>query len=293
MFRRNESELQSRLYLAVALCAASMVLMLVDQFGGLRPVQQVLSLVLNPVQQGVHQLGENFANFGAFTQDLEKLRAENKDLRAKYQAALADQGRIAELLQENTELRRQLEFSKNPENKRFTTVSAEVINRDPTGQNQAVIINRGSNDGLNFGMPVVDPSGYLVGRIQKADPAKSVILLITDTSLGVNITTRRFDNNKQVDIPGGAVDGTAVGQWQAGGRVKISLIKSDASIKQGDWVFTSGIGRTFPQNLLVGRIEKIIEQDGQPEKQATLTPIADLDHLQRVQVITSWGDVPK
>jgi rod shape-determining protein MreC len=293
MFRRNESELQTRLYLTVALCAVALVLMVLDQLGGLRPVQQVFSFALSPVQNGAHQLGVNLANFGTFTQDLDKLRAENKDLRDKYQAALADQGRIAELIQENTELRRQLEFSKNPENKRFTTVSAEVINRDPSGQNQAVIINRGSNDNLTFGMPVVDPSGYLVGRVQKVEPAKSTVLLITDTSMGVNITTRRFENNKQVDIPGGAVDGTALGQWQAGGRIKIFLIKNEASIKQGDWVFTSGIGNTFPQNLLIGRIEKVIEQDGQPEKQATITPIADLDHLQRVQVITSWGDVIK
>jgi len=95
-----------------------------------------------------------------------------------------------------------------------------------------------------------------------------------------------------VDIPGGAVDGTALGQWQVGGRVKITLIKNDANIKSGDLVLTNGIGGIYPQNLLVGSVEQVNAQEGQPEKEATLKPIADLDHLQRVQIITSWGDVP-
>jgi rod shape-determining protein MreC len=292
MFRRNESELQTRLFLGGTLIAVALVLMLLDQFSILRPAQQVISAVFTPVQRGVHQLGENLANYGAFVKSLDELRAENRALRDQYQAALADQGKLAELAQENTELRRQLDFQKNPDSKRFTTVSAEVINRDITGQNQAVIINKGANDGLAVGNPVVDPSGYLVGRLYKVDPQKSTVLLITDTTIGVNVSTRRFENNKQVDIPGGAADGTAIGQWQVGGRVKITLIKNDADIKKGDWVFTNGIGGTYPQNLLVGLVEDVIAQDGQPEKQATLKPIADLDHLQRVQIITSWGDVP-
>jgi rod shape-determining protein MreC len=213
-------------------------------------------------------------------------------LRAKYQKALKDQGNLVALGLENAELQRQLDFKKNPDSKRFTTVSAEVVNRDTTNQNQAVVINRGSNDGLTMGLPVVDPSGYLVGRVYKVDPQKSMVLLITDTTIGVNVSTRRFVNDKQVDIPGGAADGTALGQWQVGGRVTITLIKSDADIKKDDWVFTNGIGGTYPQNLLVGRVEEVIAQDGQPEKKATLKPIADLDHLQRVQVITTWGELP-
>ncbi len=292
MLRRNNSEILSRLYLASILAFASLLIMVLDQFGALRPLQQIFTTVLSPVQERIHLLGINISNFGAFTQDLEKLRAENQDLREKYQAALAEQGKIAELAQENADLKRQLNFTKNPDSKRFSTVNVVVINRDTTGQNQAVIINHGASDNLATGMPVVDSSGYLVGRVAKVDPQKAVVLLITDTTIGVNVTTRRFEDNKQVDIPGGGADGTALGQWQVGGRVKITLIKSEADVKPGDWVFTNGIGGTYPQNLLVGRVENVEAQDGQPEKSATLKPIADLDHLQRLQVITSWGDLP-
>lgn len=293
MFQRNGSELQSRLRLAALLVIIALGLMVLDQVGGLRPAQQAISTVLTPVERGTHQLGENLANYGAFTQSLDQLRAENQDLRSKYQAALADQGQIAELIQENTELQRQLDFKRNPDSKRFTVVSAEVVNRETTGQNQAIVINRGSNDNISFGMPVIDPSGYLVGRVYKVFPDSTTILLITDTNIGVNVSTRRFENNKQVDIPGGGADGTALGQWQVGGRMKITKLKNEADVKKGDWVFTDGIGGIYPQNLLVGRVDEVIAQDGQPEKEATVTPIAPLDHLQRVQVITSWSDLPK
>jgi rod shape-determining protein MreC len=293
MFQRNGSELQLRLRVAAYLVVAALVLILFDQFGWLRPAQQVISTFLYPVQRGVHQFGENVANLGAFTKSLDELRAENRELREQYQAALSDQGKLAALAQENAELKRQLDFKSNPDSARFTIVSAEVINRG-SDLNQAIIINKGSNDGIVFGKPVIDASGYLVGRVQKVEPQKSTILLITDTNIGVNVTTRRFDkDNKVVDIPGGGADGTAIGQWQVGGRVLMTLIKSEADVKEGDWVFTNGIGGIYPQNLLVGNIQQVIARDGQPEKQATLKPIADLDHLQRVQVILSWGDLPK
>lgn len=293
MFQRNGSELQARLRLAALLVLISLALMILDQLGALRPAQQVIAPVLTPLQRGTHQLGENLANYGVFTQNLDQLRAENRDLREKYQAALAEQGKVAELAQANAELQRQLDFKRNPDSKRFTTVSAEVINRETTGQNQAIIINRGSSDNISFGMPVIDPSGYLVGRVYKVFPQSATILLITDTNIGVNVSTRRFDDSKQVDIPGGGADGTALGQWQVGGRMKMTKIKNEADIKQGDWVFTDGIGGIYPQNLLVGRVDNVIAQDGQPEKEALLKPIADLDHLQRIQVITSWGDIAK
>jgi rod shape-determining protein MreC len=87
------------------------------------------------------------------------------------------------------------------------------------------------------------------------------------------------------------VDGTALGQYQLGTKdlIKITLIQPDADIKVDDWVFTNGKGGSYPANLLIGRITRVSSQDGQPEKEAVVQPIADLNHLQEVLVITAWG----
>lgn len=288
--KRYNSEVAQRLTFAALMLGLSLVLMIADFTGILRPVEQVTSTLLIPVENASHQLGSNLSRFSDFWGDNEKLRTENASLREDLQTALADQGKVAELANRVDQLEKQLEFRTNPENRKYTVVNAEVSNQDASGINQGITINKGSNDGINRGMPVVNTAGYLVGRVVSVETKKSNVFLVSDNNVGVNVYTQRYDTeNKRVPIQ--SVDGTALGQFQLGTRdkIKIGLIQPDADIKVDDWVFTNGKGGNYPANLLIGRITKVSSQDGQPEKEAVVRPIADLEHLQEVLVITKWG----
>lgn len=289
MVRRNSTSSSGRFTLGAILVVLSLLLMIGDQAGFLRPLKQVTSTVFTPVQQATYQLGTNLGRFSDFFSDNERLRAENAKLRQELQAANAEQGKVAELASRVDELEKQLEFRRNPENKKLNTVNAEVINRDTSEAFHAIIINKGSNEGLDKGMAVVDISGYLVGRIARTDPKQSYVLLISDSNIGVKVYTERYGPEKQklrIDPP---LDGTTIGQFQRGTaeRIRIGRIEPKADVKADDWVFTSGLGNTFPPKLLVGKIERVIYTDGQPEKEAIVRPIADLDHIQQVMVITN------
>jgi rod shape-determining protein MreC len=290
MFRRNTSEVTQRLTFAAFMLGLALILMVADFSGFLRPVEQVTSTLLIPLENGAHQFGANLSRFTDFFSDNEKLRAENADLRQQLQTALADQGKVAELANRVDQLEKQLEFRANPENRKYTVVNASVTNQDANGINQAITIDKGSNDGLIRGQPVVNTAGYLVGRVVTVETKKSSVFLISDNNVGVNVYTQRYDaDNKRVPIQ--SVDGTALGQYQLGTKdlIKISLISPDADIKADDWVFTNGKGGNYPANLLIGRVSKVSSQDGMPEKEAVVQPIADLNHLQEVLVITAWG----
>jgi rod shape-determining protein MreC len=290
MFRRNNSEITQRLTFAAFMLGLALIIMLADFSGFLRPVEQVASTFLNPLENATHQLGANLSRFTDFWSDNEKLRAENADLRQQLQAALADQGKVAELANRVDQLEKQLEFRANPETKKYTVVNASVTNQDANGIDQAITIDKGTNDGIVKGQPVVNSAGYLVGRVVSVETKKSTIFLISDNNVGVNVYTQRYDaENKRVPIQ--SVDGTALGQYQLGTKdlIKITLIQPDADIKVDDWVFTNGKGGSYPANLLIGRITRVSSQDGQPEKEAVVQPIADLNHLQEVLVITAWG----
>jgi rod shape-determining protein MreC len=292
MFRRNSPDFTGRLTLAGILAALALVVIIVDQGGLLRPVEQVTSTILNPLERASYQLGTNLNRFSDFLSDNEKLRAENAQLRAQLQAALGEQGKVADLANQVDALQKQLEFRKNPENKNFVVVNADVINRDGGGVNQGVIINKGSNDNLTVGMTVVDVSGYLVGRLLRVEAKQSYVLLISDNNIGVNVVMRRYgQDNKPIPIQP-PVDGTALGmaQLRTEEKIRISHLKPDADIKVDDWVFTNGLGGTYPANLLVGKVGRVISEAGQPEKEAVVVPIADLDHLQQVLVITGRND---
>ncbi len=290
MLNRNSSDLAARLTFGAILFIICLVLMISDQLGALRPFEQVTSTLITPLERASFQLGRNMSRFGDFLADNEKLRTENLALRQELQSALDAQGKVAELANRVDQLERQLEFRKNPDNRKFNVLNADVVNRDASGANHGVIINKGTNEGLKTGMPVVDVSGYLVGRLARTETQQSYVLLISDSNVGVNVYTQRYGpDNKRIPI--NSVDGTATGQYQLGQdvRVKIGRIQPEADIKPDDWVFTNGIGNTFPPNLLIGKVGRIISQDGQPEKEAIVQPIADLEHLQQVLVVTGWG----
>ena len=288
--RRNTLVTSRRLSFSAIWVGLSLAIILVDQMGYTHPVQQVTTAILGPVATAARQLGTNLSRYGDFFSDNEKLRAENAALRQQLLEAQADQGKVADLSNRVDQLEKQLKFRENPANASLNVVNADVVNRNTSLPDQSITVNKGSNDGAVRGQPVVDSSGYLVGRVARVEATQSEILLISDSSIGVNVYTQRYDaNDHRVAIP--PVDGTAVGQYQngTGDVVQIERIDQNADIQANDWVFTNGKGSTYPADILVGKIDKVSAQDGQPEKSATVRPIADLDHVQQVLIITSWG----
>lgn len=288
---RKVSSSNGRLTLAIMLLGLSLALVITDQLGFLRPVEQITSTILSPLARACSQFGKNVSRLGEFLSDNELLRAENLRLRTELAAAQEAQGKVAELANKVDQLEKQLQFKSNPETSKYTVVSADVVNRDSGGVNRSILINKGANQGIAKGMPVVDISGYLVGRVATVNSGESYVLLISDSNLGVNVYTQRYGaDGKRITITP-IVDGIAHGQYQLdkSSQLKLSRIQANGDIQVQDWIYTSGLGNAFPQNILVGRVEKVINRDGQPEKEAYIRPIAELDYLQQVSVITAWG----
>jgi cell shape-determining protein MreC len=208
---RNRVDFRGRLTLFGVLVLLSLVIMVADQAELLRPVERVTALLFTPIQNGARQLGLNLGNFGVFFTNLEQLRAENKRLQETLDAAQVDRAILAEQANQLDQLEKELNFRRNPQNNRFQTVSADVLNYDTSGQTQSVVVNKGDNDRVRPGMTVVDSSGYLVGRVSRVDADKATIVLITDKIMGVNVSNQRYDKSQKITIavPG---DGTATGQ---------------------------------------------------------------------------------
>jgi rod shape-determining protein MreC len=60
-------------------------------------------------------------------------------------------------------------------------IPATVISRDPEGIQRFLVIDRGSNDGIEEGMAVVSPD-FFVGQIMDVEPNRSRIILSIDVS---------------------------------------------------------------------------------------------------------------
>ena len=185
---------------------------------------------------------------------------------------------MIELQQQNTQLRvlsALLEFAQShPDN---DYVTASVIGRDPSPFLHYVIINRGSDDGILRGKPVVSSQG-LVGRVAAVTANAARVQLIADPGTVVNIRLQRSGAE-------------AVLQGSITGDLTLEAIPQDVDVEPGDLVLTSGLGGNYPPNILIGQVSGVQESPVELFKSATVQPIVDFSQLDIVLVIVNFQPV--
>jgi len=207
--------------------------------------------------------------------DMASLRQRNTELEAEVSELQAQVIQLQQQVGETQVLAALVDFAQaNPDN-RYR--GAAVIGRDPSPFLHYVIINRGSNDGIRRGMPVVTNQG-LVGRIDAVIADAARVQLITDPASTVNVRLQ----NAEVDA---TLSGSVTGD------VALDLIPQDATIQAGDLVLTSGLGGGYPPDLIVGQVVNIRTRDFDLFQQATVQPVVDFNRLQIVLIIVNFEPV--
>jgi rod shape-determining protein MreC len=262
-------------YQLVTLVLLAAGLLLLALGGYLTPI---LNSALQPVYGAQTWLYDRFQAIQDFINapaDITRLRQENADLISEN-ATLQTQ--IIALQQQVTEielLSALLDFARaRPEN---AYQAAAVIGRDPSPFLHYVIINRGSDDGIRRGMPVVAQEG-LVGRVAQVTANAARVELISDPAAQVGVQLQPSE-----------VDGALTGSIT--GALSIDLIPQDAELQAGDLVFTSGIGGLFPSNILVGQVSSVRQEAQALFQKATVQPVVDFTRLEIVLVIVNFQPV--
>ncbi len=159
----------------------------------------------------------------------------------------------------------------------YQYVGASVIGRDPSPFVKYIHINRGSDDGLRRGMPVVTQQG-LVGRVSQVTAAAALVQLITDPSVVVNV---RLEPSRAEALLSGSITGD----------IGLDMIPQDADVEPGALVLTSGLGGNYPPNVLIGQVTGVRSQDYDLFQSASMQPVVDFTHLEIVLVITNFQPV--
>ena len=171
-----------------------------------------------------------------------------------------------------------LDFARAYPDYRYTTAS--VIGRDPSPFKRYIQINKGSEDGLRRGMPVVTEQG-MVGRISQIIASAALVQLITDPGTSTEPGTTI---NVKIEPEGTE----AVLQGSITGDVSIEFIPKDADIEPGNLVLTSGLGGNLPPGITIGQITSVRSQIVELFQSATVQPIVDFSKLNIVLVITNF-----
>jgi rod shape-determining protein MreC len=152
-----------------------------------------------------------------------------------------------------------------------------VIGRDISPFLHYVIINRGSDDGLRRGMPIVSSQG-LVGRVAAVTADGARVQLINDPDTAINVRVQ----------PSGA---EGLLQGSITGDITVEAIPQDANIQTGDLVLTSGLGGNFPPDMLIGQVSGVRQRPVELFQTATVEPVVDFSQLEIVLVIVNFRPV--
>ena len=267
MNRSNNSSLQT-----ITLILVAVGLLFLALGGYLSPL---LNNLLEPVYGAQGWLFSRFQSAQDFfnaSSDLTRLRLENAQLREENTNL---QTQIIALQQQVSEvelLSALLDFARARPASSYQ--AAAIIGRDPSPFLHYVMLNRGSDDGIRRGMPVVAQQG-LVGRIVQDTAKAARVELITDPSAEVGVQIQPSD-----------IDGILAGSINSD--LFVNLIPQDAAVVAGDLVLTSGLGGNYPSNILVGQVSTIRQDATALFQTASIQPVVDFSRLEIVLIIVNF-----
>ncbi len=243
--------------------------------GYLTPFSRIL---LNPLLSAQTWLSTRFQalqELVASPRDRASLQEENARLEAQISSLQTQVIELQEQIAEVQVLSALLNYARaHPENE---FLAATVIAYDSNPFLRYVIINRGSDDGLRRGMPVVTHQG-LVGRIAAVTANAAKVQLITDPASSINVHLKP----SEVDA---MLSGSITGELNLG------MISQNATLNPGELVLTSGLGGNYPANIVIGQVTSVARREGDLFQTASVQPIIDYNQLDIVLVITNFNPI--
>lgn len=236
--------------------------------GVLHGARRVMLAVTAPVARAGMAVTSPFRSAGEFVEGigvsrarLEALEAQNEELRAR----LAE---LEEARQENERLRALVEFA---EERKLAKLGARVIRRPVNIWEGVIVIDRGSNDGVEAGMPVIAAQG-LVGQVADVAASSSTVRLLTDQQSGV---AAMIQSSRATGVVRGSVSGA----------LTLDFIDRATLPLEGDVVITSGLGGVYPTGIVVGDVTGIDDRRGELYPRVSVESRVPIDRIEEVFVL--------
>jgi rod shape-determining protein MreC len=230
--------------------------------------------VLVPVQRILAETGVTTNRFFQAIGDLDKLRADNAQLRADRDRLTLENARLAEAA---VAAQQGAKLDATQRALPYKTITGPVIARDPSGVLKTIVIGAGTDQGVKIDQIVLSEQG-VVGRISEAGTNYAKVLLVTDSSSSVSALVQ---SSRASGIVRGQYGDTLIMEW---------ILQSDP-VKPGDVVVTAGLGignelrSLYPKGLVIGTVVDVTKAEVSAYQRAVIAPAVDLRKLENVLVI--------
>lgn len=139
-------------------------------------------------------------------------------------------------------------------------IVAQVVAASDGETTRALILDRGSDDGVRLGQPVTVGEGIIIGKIGGVRRESSQVILLSDSRSSLAVTTQSLKETLGV-LEGGQ-----------GLSTTLSMIPPDQRLAPGDSIITSGLEPGIRRGYVVGVIERIIKNAQDPFQSASVQP---------------------
>lgn len=218
---------------------------------------------------------------GAWLSESISSRRDLQEQNASYKAQLlvlqTELQRLEIVQAENTRLRELLDSTVKL-GKRI--LIAEILSVDMEPFSQQIVINRGSLKDVYEGQPLLDAKG-IVGQVVSVNPLTSYAMLISDPSHAIPVVDNRS-----------GLRAIALGTGTSN-QLELPYIPSNADIKPGDLLVSSGIGGRFPRDYPVATVVSVELNPGKPFARVIAEPTARLDRSREVLLIWPGEQEPQ
>lgn len=237
--------------------------------------------ILTPVEKSIISaaipIGDIFHGFFGFFGDTyqkylsrKDFEEENKRLIERTRDLTTEKAELNLLREENASLKKMLSFFEGTD---YKNVTARIIGKTTEGERNAIIINKGAEDGMVENLPIIAEGGVLIGKIIKVSLNISTVLLLSDG--GSQVAGMIQNKNQTIGIiKGGYGLGT-----------RMEFIPQTEVIKSDEIVITSGVEIEIPKGLLVGAVESVIKEEYTPFQTVTIKPLLDYEKLDFVSAL--------
>lgn len=232
-----------------------------------------MSIPIAPFQAMVSWPTELIDEFRYLMTSHDALVAENTRLQEDRLLLQAQLQRLVAIENENNYLKALLQSSKQVKGR---TLIAELLAVDVEPFVNQMIIDKGAEDGVYEGQPVLDAYGVM-GQVMQVQPSTSRVLLINDPHSGIAVQDAR-----------NGLRAVATGDSYSG-KLRVIYVPKTADVAVGDLFLTSGMGDRYPEGFPVGRVVSMVKDPTHQFASIILEPSARLGSSRQVLLIWTEG----
>ncbi len=257
-------------------CLAIALLLADGRFQALSTIRQTVGTVLLPLQTLALAPRDALYAVGGYFSSLNQLQQENQQLRRQQivSGQALQQGRYLEA--ENAWLRNLLGASQQMP---VQSVLGQVLYDTRDAFERKLVLDRGRQHGVRRGQPVIDDRG-VVGQITRVFPFTSEVTLLTDKNQAIAVQVLRS-----------GVRSVIYGRGQPD-VLDLRFVTTNADIRKGDVLMTSGIDGIFPAGLAVAEVSEVGLKSGDSFAQVTCRPIAGISRHQQLLILLTPPPAP-